>query len=95
MRLSPVISIITPVYKAEKYLSACIESILAQTLTDFELILVDDGSPDNSGIICDNYAARDKRIIVIHKTNGGASSARNSGLNIAKGKYIGDRKSVV
>ena len=89
MNISPLISIITPVYKAEKYLTACIESILAQSLTDFELILVNDGSPDNSGIICDNYAARDKRIIVIHKTNGGASSARNAGLNIAKGKYIG------
>ena len=89
MKISPLISIITPVYKAEKYLSACIESILAQTFTDFELILVNDGSPDSSGKICDDYATKDNRIVVIHKPNGGASSARNVGVNAASGAYIG------
>lgn len=85
----PKISIIVPVYKVEKYLSKCIESILNQTLKNFELLLIDDGSPDNSGIICDEYALKDNRIKVIHKENGGVSSARNYGLNIAKGKYVG------
>lgn len=85
----PEISIIVPVYKVEEYLPRCIDSILAQSFTDFELILVDDGSPDNCGTICDEYANKDKRIIVIHKENGGLSDARNAGLDIAKGKYIG------
>lgn len=76
-----VISIITPVYNVEKHLANCIKSILEQTYTDFELILVDDGSPDNSGNICDEYAKKDNRITVIHKENGGVSSARNIGLN--------------
>lgn len=84
----PEISIIVPVYKVEKYLRRCIDSILAQTFTDFELILVDDGSPDRSGEICDNYSKNDSRIAVIHKPNRGASSARNTGLRIAKGNYI-------
>ena len=83
-----LISIILPVYKAEKCLSKCIDSILAQTYENFELILVDDGSPDNSGKICDEYAEKDKRIKVIHKENGGVSSARNVGLDNAKGENI-------
>ena len=85
----PELSIIVPVYKVEKYLSKCIDSILAQTFTDFELILIDDGSPDRCGEICDEYAAKDSRIIVIHQQNKGVSTARNAGLKIAKGKYIG------
>ena len=85
---SPKVSVIVPVYKVEKYLPACIESILAQTFTDFELILVDDGSPDSSGKICDYYAARDSRIRVFHKENGGVSSARNLGIDNARGKWI-------
>ncbi len=85
---SPKISVIVPVYKVEKYLPECIESILAQTFPDFELILVDDGSPDNSGKICDDYAARDPRIRVFHKENGGVSSARNLGLDHARGEWI-------
>ncbi len=84
----PEISIIVPVYKTEKYLPQCIESILAQTFADFELILVDDGSPDNSGIICDEYAAKDSRIQVIHQENAGVSAARNAGLDQAIGTYI-------
>ncbi len=84
----PKISIIVPVYKVEEYLCRCIGSILEQTFTDFELILVDDGSPDNSGRICDEYAGKDARIKVIHKPNGGVSSARNAGLDIAGGGYI-------
>ena len=84
----PQISVIVPVYKAERTIEKCINSILDQTFTDFELILVDDGSPDRSGIICDEMAKKDKRIIVIHKENGGVSSARNVGLEIAKGKYL-------
>lgn len=81
-------SIIVPIYNCEKYLSRCIDSILDQTFTDFELILVNDGSKDNSGMICDDYAQKDSRIVVIHKENGGVSSARNMGLRIASGKYI-------
>lgn len=84
----PLVSIIVPVYKAEAYVATCIESIQAQTCTDWELILVDDGSPDNSGQICDNYAFGDERITVIHKMNGGVSAARNDALKIAKGKYL-------
>jgi glycosyltransferase involved in cell wall biosynthesis len=85
----PIISIIVPVYKAAEYLTDCLDSILSQTFTDFELILINDGSPDNSGKICDDYAAKDSRIKVIHKSNGGASSARNAGVDLARGKYIG------
>ena len=85
---APKVSVIVPVYKVEKYLPACIESVLAQTFPDFELILVDDGSPDNSGKICDDYAARDPRIRVFHKENGGVSSARNLGLDNARGEWI-------
>lgn len=82
------LSIIVPVYNVEKYLNCCIESILNQSFTDFELILVDDGSPDSCGKICDDYAKKDARIKVIHKVNGGLSSARNAGLDIAQGEYI-------
>lgn len=84
----PEISVIVPVYKVEKYLDRCIESIVNQTYPDFELILVDDGSPDNCPALCDAWAERDGRIRVIHKKNGGASSARNAGLKIAKGNWI-------
>ena len=83
-----MISIITPVYNAEKYLRCCIDSIIAQTFTDFELLLIDDGSKDKSGAICDEYAAKDARIRVFHKENGGVSSARNLGLDNAKGEWI-------
>lgn len=82
------ISIIVPVYQVEKYISECIESILAQTFTDFELILVDDGSTDNSGKICDEYAEKDKRIRVFHQKNYGVSAARNNGIANASGNYI-------
>ncbi len=85
---TPKISIIVPVYKVEEYLPCCIESILAQTYTDFELLLIDDGSPDNCGKICDEYAAKDPRIRVFHKENGGVSSARNLGLDHAKGEIV-------
>lgn len=84
----PLISVIVPVYKVEKYLSACVESILAQTFRDFELILVDDGSPDACGAMCDQYALQDARIRVIHQQNGGLSAARNAGMDIAQGEYI-------
>ena len=86
---APKISVIVPVYKVEKYLPECIESVLAQTFEDFEMILVEDGSPDNSGAICDAYAARDPRVRVFHKENGGVSSARNLGLDHARGEWIG------
>jgi len=83
------LSIIVPIYKVEKYLRRCIDSILVQTFVDYELILVDDGSPDGCPAICDEYASRDHRIRVVHKENGGLSSARNAGLDIAQGEYIG------
>ena len=82
------ISVIVPVYKVEKYLDRCIESILSQTFTDFELILVDDGSPDNCPDMCDKWAKKDNRIRVVHKENGGLSSARNAGLDIMTGEYV-------
>ena len=84
----PEISVIVPVYKAEQYLERCVKSILEQTYQNFELILVDDGSPDGSPILCDKWAEKDSRVHVIHKENGGASSARNAGLKIAKGNWI-------
>ncbi len=82
------ISVIVPVYKAEKYLDCCVESILNQTFSNIELILVDDGSPDCSSKICDEWEAKDLRVRVIHKDNGGASSARNAGIAKAKGEWI-------
>ncbi|MBR3381714.1 MAG: glycosyltransferase [Clostridia bacterium] len=85
----PELSIIVPVYKTEKYLPKCIDSILSQTFTDFELILIDDGSPDRCGEICDEYASKDSRITVIHQENKGVSAARNAGLDVASGTYIG------
>ena len=84
----PRISVIVPVYKVEKYLNSCVDSILNQTLTDLEVILVDDGSPDNCGIICDEYAAKDNRVKVIHQQNGGLSCARNAGIAAATGAYF-------
>lgn len=84
-----LVSIIVPVYNVEKYLKRCIESLRKQTLKDIEIILVDDGSPDNCPVICDEFCKIDKRIKVIHKQNGGLSSARNAGMKVAKGKYIG------
>ena len=81
-------SIVIPVYNVEKYLNQCVDSILSQTFKDFELILVDDGSKDNSGQICDGYAQMDARVKVIHKENGGLSDARNEGTSQASGKYI-------
>ena len=81
------ISIIVPIYKAEKYLRKCIDGILQQSFTDFQLILVDDGSPDSSGEICDEYASKDSRIEVVHKNNGGVTSARKCGVEHAKGRY--------
>lgn len=85
---TPLISVIVPIFKVEKYLPECIESLLAQSYNNLELILVDDGSPDNCPAICDNYAKQDKRIKVIHKKNGGLSDARNAGIDIATGDYI-------
>ena len=85
---TPEISVIVPVYNVERYLAQCIDSILSQTFTDFELLLVDDGSPDHCGEICDDYAGKDKRIKVFHQENAGLSCARNTGLQYASGIYI-------
>lgn len=85
--MNPKISVIVPVYKAEKYLHRCVDSILAQTFTDFEVLLIDDGSPDRSGEICDEYAQKDSRVRVFHKENGGVSSARQCGIDNAQGEY--------
>lgn len=82
------VSIIVPIFNAELYLNKCLDSIVKQTYKDIEIILVNDGSTDNSGEICDKYASKDKRIIVFHKENGGVSSARNIGLNVSTGDYI-------
>lgn len=82
------ISIIIPVYKTEHYLSKCLESLLSQTYTDWEAILVDDGSPDGSGAICDEYASKDRRFRVVHQTNAGPGAARNNGLEHAEGEYV-------
>ena len=86
--MQPLISIIVPVYKVEKYLRRCVDSLLTQKYESIEVILVDDGSPDRCGDICDEYACKDNRIQVIHKTNGGLSDARNVAIPIAKGEYI-------
>lgn len=82
------VSIVVPVYNVEQYLKECIESILNQTYPNFEIILVDDGSTDQSGNICDEYSAKDERIVVVHKINKGLSSARNRGIEVSRGKYI-------
>lgn len=86
--MQPLISVIIPVYKVEAYLTACVESVLAQTYPNIEIILVDDGSPDGCPAICDAFAARDSRIRVLHKENGGLSSARNAGIDMAGGDYL-------
>lgn len=88
MKENPKISVIVPVYRVEKYLDRCVESIVNQTFGDFELILVDDGSPDNCPAMCDAWAQKDDRIRVIHKKNGGLSSARNAGMAKMTGKYV-------
>ena len=85
---SPLVSIIIPVYMVESYLRRCLDSVANQTYTNLEIILVDDGSPDNCPQICDEFAVKDKRILVIHKENGGLSDARNAGLDVCKGEYI-------
>lgn len=85
---SPAISVVVPVYNVERWLPACVDSLLCQDFTDFELILVDDGSPDGCGAICDEYAKKDERVRVIHRPNGGLSAARNSGIAEARGRYI-------
>lgn len=84
----PTISVIVPIYNTERYLHRCIDSILAQTYTNFELLLIDDGSTDSSGAICDEYAQKESRVRVFHKENGGVSSARNLGLDKASGEWI-------
>lgn len=86
--MRPKISIICPVYKVEKFLCKCIDSIIGQTFTEWELVLVDDGSPDNSGKICDEYSAKDNRIRAIHKRNAGVSAARQTGLDASNGEYV-------
>ena len=87
--MEPLISVIVPVYKVEQYLDECVQSIINQTYKNLEIILVDDGSPDRCPEMCDEYARQDSRIKVIHKPNGGVSSARNAGLDIARGEYVG------
>ena len=84
----PKVSFIVPVYNAGKYLHRCIDSLMQQSFTDFEVLLVDDGSSDDSGKICNDYAAKDERVKVFRKVNGGVSSARNLGLDNASGEYI-------
>ena len=87
-KINHFFSIIIPVYKVEKYLSKCVESVLSQNFNDWEAVLVDDGSPDNCPALCDDYAKKDNRIKVIHKQNGGLSDARNTGISAASGKYV-------
>lgn len=86
--MNPLVSIIVPIYKVENYLERCINSIINQSYKNLDVILIDDGSPDNCGLICDSYAKQDDRITVIHKENGGLSDARNRGIDIARGQYI-------
>lgn len=86
--MRPVITVVVPVFKVEQYLTFCVQSIIAQTFSDWELILVDDGSPDRCGEMCDAFAERDKRVRVIHKANGGLADARNAGTAAARGEYI-------
>ena len=101
--MEPILSVIVPVYNSEKYLERCVESVMASSLKNLEIILVNDGSSDCSDKLCDRLAQRDKRIVVIHQQNAGVSAARNRGLEKAEGKYFAfvdsddyiDRKSVV
>ena len=86
--MNPLISVIIPIYKVEKYLKSCVDSVLSQSYKNIEVILVDDGSPDSCPQICDYYKSLDKRIVVIHKNNGGLSDARNVGLSKANGDYV-------
>ena len=88
MRNETLVSIIVPVYNSAQYLRKCIDSILAQSYTEFELLLINDGSEDHSGLICDDYAQKDTRIKVVHKKNGGVSTARNRGIEEAHGEYV-------
>lgn len=83
-----MISVVVPVYRVEKFLPQCMDTLLNQSYPDLDIILVDDGSPDSCGAMCDDYARRDSRIRVVHRTNGGLSAARNSGIDIAAGEYI-------
>ena len=89
METRPLISVIVPIYKVEDLLSRCVDALLTQTYENLEIILVDDGSPDRCGEICEDYARKDSRVVVIHKENGGLSSARNAGIDIARGEYLG------
>lgn len=86
--MSDIISVIIPVYNVEAYLPQCLDSVLTQSYSSLQIILIDDGSTDNSGVICDEYAAKDSRIHVIHQKNGGAAAAKNAGLRVATGKYL-------
>lgn len=88
MKNNMLVSLIVPIYNVEKFLNKCVDSLIAQTYKNIEIILVDDGSPDNCGKICDEYVLKDGRIRVIHKTNGGLSDARNAGIKMANGKYV-------
>ena len=88
MNGNPKVSVIVPIYKAESYLYKCIDSLLTQKLADIEILLIDDGSPDGSGMICDEYARKDSRVKVFHKSNGGVASARQCGLDHACGEYV-------
>lgn len=88
-KLNSLISVIVPVYKVEKYINRCVESIINQSYTNLEIILIDDGSPDSCGQICDQYAEKDSRIKVVHQDNSGLSGARNTGIDMAQGEYIG------
>ena len=83
-----MVSVIIPVYNVEKYLAECVDSVLAQSCQNYEIILVDDGATDSSGRMCDEYARKDSRIRVIHQSNGGLSAARNAGLDAAQGEYV-------
>ena len=86
--MNSLISVIVPIYNVEKYLDKCVDSIINQTYKNLEIILVDDGSPDNCPQMCDDYAKKDSRIRVVHKENGGLSDARNAGMKVATGEYV-------